>query len=67
MTIERTKDEVIFRIPSSVKIDDLQELFNHIKFKEISGKTKVKQTVVDDLVKSVKKGRWANTKKKLGL
>lgn len=67
MIIERTDKEVIFRLPSSTKLEELQEIANLFAFKEIEKKSKASQTEVDDLVKKIKKGRWAKTKRKLGL
>ncbi|WP_113922052.1 hypothetical protein [Cognataquiflexum aquatile] len=67
MIIERSKDEVIFRLPGNTNIDDLQDLTDLFEFKEISGKSKAKQKEVDDLVKEIKKGRWEKSKDKLGL
>lgn len=67
MTIERTSKEIIFRLPSSIKIDDLQEIADLFTFKEISRNSKATQIKVDDLVKTIKKGRWVKTKQKLGL
>ena len=67
MIIERTDNEVIFRLPSSVKLEDLQEIANLFAFKEIAKKSKASQSDVDELVKKIKKGRWIKTKRKLGL
>ncbi len=67
MQIERTKDEVIFRLPADTDIDDLQAIADLLTYKELTKKFKVSQEEVDDLVKEVKKGRWAKTKLKLGL
>jgi len=67
MTIERTPEEIIFRLPSSIKIEDLQDIANLFTFKEISKNSKATQKNVDDLVKVIKKGRWVKTKQKLGL
>ena len=67
MIIERTSKEVVFRLPSSTKLEVLQEIANLFSFKEISRKSKASQKDVDGLVKKIKKGRWANTKRKLGL
>jgi len=67
MIIERTSKEVVFRLPSSTKLEDLQDIANLFAFKEISQKSKATQKVVDELVKKTKKGRWAKTKQKLGL
>jgi hypothetical protein len=57
---------VIFRLPSSTKLEELQEIDLFV-FKEIAKKSKASQTEVDDLVKKIKKGRWAKTKSKLSL
>ena len=67
MIIERTSKEVIFRLPSSTKLEDLQDIADLFTFKEISKKSKATQKEVDDLVKKIKKGRWAKTKQRLGL
>lgn len=67
MIIERTDKEIIFRLPSSVKLEDLQEIANLFAFKEIAKNSKAKQNEVDELVKKIKNGRWVKTKRKLGL
>ena len=67
MIIERTSKEIIFRLPSTTKLEELQDIADLFTFNEISQKSKAKQKDVDDLVKKIKKGRWAKTKKKIGL
>ena len=67
MIIERTSKEIVFRLPSSTKLEDLQDIANLFAFKEISQKSKATQKDVDDLVKKIKKGRWTKTKLRLGL
>ncbi len=67
MIIERTSKEVVFRLPSSTKLKDLQDIVNLFAFKEVAQKSKASQKDVDELVKKIKKGRWASTKEKLGL
>ena len=60
MEIERTNKEVIIRIPSSVKTDDLQEILNYVRYKEITSKFKVSPKKIDNLIKTVNK----NSRKK---
>jgi len=67
MIIERTKDEVIFRLPGNINVDDLQDMADLFEFKEISKNAGATQQSVDDLVKVIKKGRWDKTKAKLDL
>ena len=67
MIIERTKKEIIFRLPSNIKIEILQDIAELFEFNEIVKKSTANQKEVDDLVKTIKKGRWTKTKKKVGV
>lgn len=67
MIIERSKDEVVFRLSGNINIDDLQDMTDLFEFKEISKKSKATQKDVDKLAKTIKKGRWEKTKNELGL
>jgi hypothetical protein len=62
MIIERTKNEIIFRLPRNVNVDDLQDLTDLLEYKEITKKSKALQKDVDLLVKNLKKGRWEKTR-----
>ena len=59
MIIERNKDEIIFRLKGNIDVEDLQDLASLLEFKEIGAKSKATQNQVDDLVKTIKKGRWS--------
>jgi hypothetical protein len=65
MIIERINNEIIFRLPGDINVDDLQDMTDLFEFKEIAKKSKAKQKDVDNLVKSIKKGRWDKTKNKI--
>lgn len=65
MIIERTPNEIIFRFPKSMNLDDLQDLTDLFEYKELTKESKTSQREVDDLVKSIKKGRWGKTKQQL--
>jgi hypothetical protein len=67
MVIERTKKEVIFRLPANFKIDDMQDLTDLFTYREIAQKSKAKQKDADMLVKEIKKGRWKKTAPKINL
>jgi hypothetical protein len=58
MTIERTEDEIIIRIPANIYIDDIQDMIDLIKFREISSKSQATQEQIDDLSKEVGKSIW---------
>jgi hypothetical protein len=60
MVIERTEDEVIIRLPAYVDTEGLQRFVDLLAYKEASSKSEATQEDVDELVKEIKKGRWAN-------
>ena len=62
MTIERTDTEVIIRLPASVNVEDLQEMVNYARYKEITSKVKVSQEEVDQFAKEIKKGLWTKNR-----
>ena len=65
MIIERTNNEIIFRLPYNANVDDLQDLTDLFEFMEITKKSRATQKEVDILVKAIKKGRWKKTKQQL--
>jgi hypothetical protein len=54
MLIERTENEVIIRIPSYEDTSDLQKLIDFISYKEVTAKTKAKQSDIVKLASIVK-------------
>ena len=58
MEIERTKKEIIIRIPTYVDTEGLQDIINFLIYKEATAKSQAKQEDVDQLTKDVKKGWW---------
>ncbi len=64
MLIERTSKEVIIRLPASVDTEDLQDLLDYVRYKEITSKFKVKQAEVDNLLSEVK-ANWLSKSKKI--
>jgi hypothetical protein len=67
MTIERSKGELVFRVPGNLNIDDLQDFIDYLNYRTISKKSKASQEQVDNLVKTIKKGRFERTRSRLGL
>ena len=62
MTIERTDKEVIIRLPASVNVDDLQEMVNYARYKEITSKVKVSQEEVDKLADEINRDWWSENR-----
>lgn len=64
MYIERTKNEVIIRLPSYVNTDGLQRFIDYLCYIEATAKSQAKQSDVDKLAKEVKKGWWKKNRSK---
>lgn len=65
MVIERTKEEVIIRLPASLNTDGLQRLIDYLLYKEATANSVATQEEVDALAKEVKSGWWAKNKSRL--
>ena len=57
MIIERTKKEVIIRLQPTIDTDELQELANLFRYKELTSKYKTPQSAVDRLSSEINK-KW---------
>ncbi len=65
MQIERTDNEVIICLPSSVDTTGLQRLVDYLTYKEATANSKATQEQVDKLAREVKKGWWKKNRKRL--
>jgi hypothetical protein len=65
MLVERTKKEVIIRLPASVDTEDLQDFLNYARYKELTSKFKVDQKEVDELASQINSKWWTKNKHKL--
>lgn len=64
MQIERTKNEVIIRLPATVDTEDLQDFLDYARYKELTSKVSVSQTQVDKLAGQVNKSWWTKNRKR---
>jgi hypothetical protein len=53
MILERTKDEIVVRLPAYVDLTELQNMLDYLHYKELTAKSLAKQADVDDLSKEV--------------
>jgi thioredoxin-related protein len=65
MVIERTKKEVIIRLPAYIDTRELQNLINYLTYKEATDKSQAKQADVDKLAKDIKTGWWSKNRRRL--
>lgn len=55
MIIQRTKDEIIIRLKSTVDTEELLELANYFRYKEISSNYKTPQDDVNQVASEINK------------
>lgn len=65
MLVERTKKEVIIRLPASVDTEDLQDFLNYARYKELTAGFKVDQKEVDKLSNQINSKWWAKNRAKV--
>ena len=65
MLVERTSKEVIIRLPASVDTEDLQDMLNYARYKELTSNLKVEQEDVDKLASQINSKWWAKNRNKL--
>ncbi len=65
MIIERTKKEVIIRLSSKVNTDELQELANFFRYKEITSNYSTSQDVVNDIASDVNRNWYKANRDRL--
>ena len=65
MLVERTKNEIIIRLPASVATEDLQEFLNYARYKELTSEFKVAQKDIDKLANEINSKWWNKNKKRL--
>jgi len=65
MLVERTNKEVIIRLPASVDIEDLQDLLNYARYKELTANFKTEQAEVNKLANDINAKWWAKNRSKL--
>ena len=65
MVIERTAKEVIIRLPASVDTEDLQDLLNYARYKELTFGFKTEQKEVDKLAEQINAKWWQKNRSKL--
>ena len=65
MIIERTSKEVIIRLAPSIDTDELQELANYFRYKEITSKYTTPQAVVDKLSSTINSNWYKANRERL--
>ncbi|MDI3520015.1 MAG: hypothetical protein PWR04_3 [Anaerophaga sp.] len=62
MILERTKDEILVRLPANMDITELQNMLDYLDYKEKTADSKATQKQVDELARTVNKKMWTKFK-----
>jgi hypothetical protein len=63
MIVERTKEEILVRLPSNVDLSELQDILDYLKYKEVTSYSKASQADVNMLAEQANYSMWEKTKK----
>ncbi len=58
MIVERTKNEIVIRLSSSINLTELQNMLDYLRYKEITNKSKATQDDANKLAESANKSMW---------
>jgi len=67
MVVERTREEILVRIPANVDVSELQGMLDYLHYKEMTAKSMAKQSDVNALSKEVNQSMVAKIKKERAL
>ena len=62
MTIERTAGEFVIRIPVIAQVEQIQDLIDYLRYKELTSSYEVGQSEVDLLAREINKNWWEKNK-----
>lgn len=65
MLVERTDKEVIIRLPASVDTEDLQDILNYARYKELTADFKTNQKEVDKIANEINAKWWTRNRSRL--
>jgi len=64
MIIEKTKEEIVLRLPANFDTESLQKIINFLKFKEATVKSKATEKEANELAEESKINWWKENKSK---
>jgi len=64
MEIERTDNEIIFRVPTNVDTLGLQRIIDYLRYKEATATSNADQNKVDNIAEESKTNWWKENKGK---
>jgi len=67
MILERTKDEILIRLPANIDVSELQTMLDYLQYLELTANSTATETDVESLANSANKSMWQKVKETRGL
>ena len=67
MILERTKDELLIRLPANIDVSELQTMLDYLQYLELTANSTATGTDVESLANSANKSMWQKVKETRGL
>ncbi len=67
MIVERHNNEILVRFDVGSNANKIQAILDYLRYEELTSKSTAAEDDVEDLLKTVKSGRWNKIKKEIGL
>ncbi|MEQ9426799.1 MAG: hypothetical protein RJQ09_20415 [Cyclobacteriaceae bacterium] len=64
MTIEKTDNEILIRLPSTTNIAEIERLVKYLEFREITSRSKATQDEIDQLARESKASWWEQNRQR---
>lgn len=62
MTVSRVDGEIIIKLSSDIKLEEIQRFLNYLRYKEITSKSTANQEDANQLAKNVNQSWWEKNK-----
>jgi len=67
MILERTKDEILIRLPANIDVSELQTMLDYLQYLELTANSSATDKDVESLAESANKSMWQKVKETRGL
>ncbi|HCY41706.1 MAG TPA: hypothetical protein DHV48_10175 [Prolixibacteraceae bacterium] len=67
MILERTKNEILIRLPANIELSRLQTILDYLEYLELTSKSLGKESEVIELSQEANKSMWQKIKEARGI
>lgn len=67
MILERTKNEILIRLPANIELSRLQTILDYLEYLELTSKSSGKESEIIELSQDANKSMWQKIKEARGI